>query len=292
VRLYILCIIALCGYLSLAENVRADDIRLFGENSSLTKNYDSEIEKLKKLPKNHILEFTDQNGNQFKFKLVSFLGQGQTTAIFRATPLAAGGFHEDVALRLPIGRYVLGDDEKIPAQPYLNQTLEAYYVLRAGGLEIPEISSYVRNQFIAGELVQHDFNGIDFFVHPERIDPKVLQEADQALEQFAKTTVKFETIGDFEPGQLVYNIREKRWTLLDYRSFTTHKAAFLTRKTVFDDVWFRRGLTDARNQDPRINPPLTTREKDLVSRLSLAVRKERSFVYKAQCLATYLAGSH
>ena len=254
------------------------DLDLFERDGSQARDYDTKISQLRKNPEGTILRFTGDHGEVYRFKLLSFISSGKTTAVFRAKPLSNDlNTPSVVALRVPIGIEVREEGERsIPAQEFINETIQGYSVLAKGGVTIPKMVSHADGQFVASELVPHDFDGVRFFSHPETISPGVLQEADQALEKFAVTLRKFKRIGDFSPDQIVYNAQSKKWTLLDYLERHTERATLFSKETPFDDDGFKKALTDPRKQSKNDRPKLSAREEKLLSRLSQKIHESRS----------------
>jgi hypothetical protein len=237
-----------------------------------------------------ILSFRDGT----RFRVLSYLGQGNVNVIFKVQMIPAQpGVPDVLVLRLPL--FIEGKKTKTPPQEYINSYIDGYAALEKQSISIPKKYKSAYGQYVASEFIESDFNGHDFFESPdalsEKYSPKVLQEAEEALIEFARTTTRFKNIGDFGPGQLVYNIQTKTWTFLDW--FDAHKTARFRlnkqKSTPFNEG-FESDLTVTTNEDgtPAGNRALTSRERRIIDRLQITVLAERKNLTFFRCLVNRL----
>jgi hypothetical protein len=126
---------------------------------------------------------------------------------------------DTVALRVPVN---VGTTDymkvrhETPFREFINRFVDGSRELERAGIRVPAVYARFQDQFVAVEKIESDFNFYDFFKEKVRVSPKVAEEAEEAFYRFAKTTAAFKRIGDFHPGQIVYNIKAKKWILLDF----------------------------------------------------------------------------
>jgi hypothetical protein len=162
-----------------------------------------------------ILEFSD--GAQFEY--IDTLGSGITSAIFKVYDLRLPlEQRKPEALRIPysISLVELKTEELMPMSEFINYYVSGYDLLAKQGLPVPKLRASVAWQYVLTEIIPHNFSGTTFFLKPEEIDKNVLQKAEDALYRFAKLTSQFVFIADFRADQIVYNISEDKWYLLDW----------------------------------------------------------------------------
>ncbi len=221
--------------------------------------------------------------NGARFRIESELGSGATTRVYRARQLTFAGGRPagesaPVALRVPrrsgdiIGVNRHGNAVRAPVSAYINQTVAGHRLLDLEKVPIPELIDSLSGEYVAMELVAHDFTGEDFFLRPERISPRVLADAEEDLRRFARSTGPFTSIGDFKPDQIVYSHEERCWILLDWIDDHASRKIALTRAAIAEDAVFGRAFaaylgTDALGQPRRLAP----REE----RILASLRKER-----------------
>lgn len=102
--------------------------------------------------------------------------------------------------------YTIGIDTMLRSEP----------TLRRGGAAIPKFYRSSPGEYIALEFIPHDFTLHTFLKKPGTVSPEVLAEAEVALKEFARATARLGYIDDFHAGQLVYDKRQRKWTLLDW----------------------------------------------------------------------------
>jgi len=236
-----------------------------------------------------ILKFNDGN----EYEVISYLGEGKVNIVFKVRMIPpTQGVPETLALRLPqISDKPLGP---LPPQHYINSYIDGYDLLEKQGIPVPKKFKSLEGQYVASEFVKNDFNGHDFFTNPEMLakkySPSVLQEAEEALVDFARFTVRFKNIGDFGPSQLVYNIETKTWTLLDW--FDAHQLVRFRlnrQKNHAFSTGFELDLVVTQLEDgTQGSRPLTPRERRIIARLGETVIAERKNLNFYRCYLNLL----
>lgn len=200
--------------LLVALTAQAQEIRLFDAKGNPVANYD-EI-----LAKGNLKvgdEFIFADGS--KFELVKTLGEGGTSKVFAVKPvLPTPGGPAPYALRLrsSVKDIKSRNGSLVSRAEFLTETVQGYPLLKQEGVATPAVKYHYKQQYVLTEIVPHDFDGTEFFHHPENIAKETLRKAEASLERFAESVAKFEKIGDFKPGQLVYNESQDKWFLLDW----------------------------------------------------------------------------
>lgn len=204
------------------------------------------------------LKFPD--GSHFKVK--KYLGEGFVTRVFQVEVLnPKPGEPKEMALRLPMGGGAYYAD-------FINQTQKGYEPLRSEGIAIPKLFRSTQSQYCAMEYIPHDFDGEAFLMNSQRWGPEVAREARAALVEFARQAALMGTIGDFKPEQLVYQIENKRWVLLDW----TGTLKFKPRFDKLEPSFVHNMQLHYQQERQR---PLTREEKKLIDEMKDVIRKER-----------------
>jgi hypothetical protein len=232
-----------------------------------------------------ILKFNDGK----TYQVISYVGEGRVNIVFKVRMVpAAQGIPEPLVIKLP-KIIELKPGEKTPREQ-ITSFIEGYSPLKEAGVPIPTQFGSLPGQYVASEFIENDFDGHTFFVHPELLEkqysPQVVQEAEQAMIEFARTTIRFRSIGDFLPGQMVYNIQKKKWILIDW--FNAHeisKTRLNKQKADTINEKFEADLTLVCDENgvPISNRALTPREKQILSRMRLAITAARKNLAFNEC---------
>lgn len=174
-------------------------VNVFDENGRLLADYTRlNFESGAELPVD-ILRVDDDT----VFKVQRFLGAGNTTKIFSVTKENGT---DEYALRLP------------KSDPhYIYSTNQLYPVLEMYNIPIPKRYTGVESKYILSEVVDISFDLEEFFSKVITSEnQKIIDEAKNALLNFAKKTAMFSDLGDFNGTQVVYSEKNKEWVLLDW----------------------------------------------------------------------------
>ncbi len=168
-------------------------------------------------------------------KVNRFLGAGNTTDIYSVTKI---GEEVEYALRLPKSDF-----------HYIYSTNQLYPILEHYKIKIPKRHTTIDSNFILSEVVEIAFDMKTFFIETiESNDKRIVEEAREALLNFAKDTAMFESIGDFNGTQLVYSKEDKAWLLLDwmnsYELFNPYRNQFLITKENISNLANSRSMSE------------------------------------------------
>lgn len=197
----------------------AAEVELFDSQGIQVSNYKTLLSELKK---DDVLVFDD---SKIKFRFEITLGEGNTTKILKV--YRVGDIkNEAIALRVPLDIGLFSKTEHTYTE-YIKEFGQGVRSLENSGIRIPKVYHSYKDQFVALELIRPEFDlhsyltDSDFNRLIENLPAHTLQEAEEALYKFARTTSSYKTIGDFHSKQLVYDANKKEWVLLDFTS--THR---------------------------------------------------------------------
>ncbi len=219
------------------------------------------------------------------------LGKGNTTLILKVYDNEK---KKEYALRLPHGNEKMNYDI-MDGKRYLNYSYEGYQELLDSELPIPKIHSYHKGSYMVVDMVDHDFTMQTFFARNEYIDLDLKMKAVESLKEFAKKVSIFETIGDFHFEQLVYSIKNDKWTLLDWAS--PHKLARITgSEIIFKEEHLMRNnfmmkengellrVENSNGKNVAVHRPITDFEKNTFDELREIIENERSIISASDAL--------
>ncbi|WP_372655898.1 hypothetical protein [Halobacteriovorax sp.] len=255
------------------------DLRLFNENGRLDDYFSKSILSGDLKPDEKIYLFN----KEVIFKEI--LGKGNTTLILKVYDNEK---KKEYALRLPHGNEKMNYDI-MDGKRFINYTYEGYQELLDSNLPIPEIHSYHKGSYMVVDLVDHDFSMQTFFARNEYIDSDLKMKALSSLKEFARKVSIYETIGDFHFEQLVYSIKNDKWTLLDWAS--QHQLARVVgSEIVFKEEHLMRNnfmmkengeLLRRENENGKnvaIHRPISDFEKNSFDQLREIIQNERSII--------------
>lgn len=178
---------------------------LFLPNGEQTKNYYKilDTDKLKEGERIYVSE-----DKYFIYK--EKLGQGGVTLVLKVLMPTT---KEEVALRLPYSQL-----KKLNrARANIDYFAWGDYLLERQNINKPKILEHVDSQYNVVELIPHSFTLNDLVASKQgTYSNKIKSEATHALAAFYKSLAGFEDLSDFNPDQLVYNHKEKKWYLIDW----------------------------------------------------------------------------
>lgn len=186
---------------------------------------------LSNLKEGDVISFT----NQKRFKIKKFLGSGNTTMILELEGSPPR------AIRLP-------KNSGSHSKEFTYGELLDSFVKGARYLEENAVPSVKIHESLAQEYAIVDKVNVDFtfgeFLKNNDISESDRKKMIEEFYSFAKKTARLEKIGDFHPGQLVYD--GKKWIVLDWTS-SNSKVIFddakmvLESPSVFIEKWYGAG---------------------------------------------------
>lgn len=255
------------------------DLHLFKENGKLDDYFSKPILSgtLKTDEKIYLFE------KEVIFKEI--LGKGNTTLILKVYDNEK---KKEYALRLPHGNEKMNYDI-MDGKRFINYTYDGYQELLDSNLPIPEIHSYHKGSYMVVDVVDHDFSMQTFFARNEYIDLDLKMKALNSLKEFARKVAIYEKIGDFHFEQLVYSIKNDKWTLLDWAS--PHQLArVIGSEIVFKEEHLMRNnfmmkengellrIENENGKNVPIHRPITDFEKNAFDELREIIENERSII--------------
>jgi len=196
-------------FLASASAFGDEAVRLFRNRLPVIgpmKEYDSQVQKLA----GKTVEFS--NGK--KLKLGERLGSGKTTVIYELAD------DPTKVVRLALNRESLSEN-------YLKSTWNGYSVLKQYDAPVVQLFENLSGEYVIAERVGPMISFDNFFKHLDgralsdwdvTIDDELARKMTRAFETFAGKTAAFNGIGDFYDDQLVYDLKNERWVILDWTS--------------------------------------------------------------------------
>jgi len=211
-------------YFGIAFGYSKDAILLFDEAGEYKNNYNELVLDLKSYD---IVQMPDGK----KFKVLQKIFSGKTTAVLRVVPIGhayAGLPGEEYILRIPRGK-----EWKTIYNFYLKSSPD----LAKTQLNIPKFF-YADKKYVVTENIEHSFNGKEFLEDSSSIKKQHSKELwDKAalkLKEFAKANSHIIYVGDFKADQLIYDLKNEKWRLIDWKEGLSKYEGVDMRKHLFD----------------------------------------------------------
>ena len=211
-------------YFGIAFGYAKDAILLFNESGEYKNNYNELILDLKSYD---IVQMPDGK----KFKILQKYFSGKTTAVLKVVPMGHAYANlpgEEYILRLPRGK-----EWQTMHNFYLKSTSE----LASTQLNIPKFF-HADKKYIVVENIEHGFNAKEFledsFSIKEKHSKELWDQAASKLKEFAKANSQIIHVGDFNAKQLIYDLKNEKWRLIDWKEgFSRYEGVNMT-KHLFD----------------------------------------------------------
>jgi hypothetical protein len=262
---------------------QADTYQLFDQHKQAHRNYETIIAK--DLRAGDVLRFS--NGQEFYFN--HKLGKGFTTVVLAVREMQNGQpVGELLALRVPVSDKFLGQSRmNLKVRMFVDKFYDGYDLLVEKGVAVPKLHGHLSEEYnlvdlitsdMSVDLITSEMNGFDFFAHPEKFSGDLLQVAELALYDFAKSVAMFENIGDFKAEQLIYVVKENRWMLVDWTDnhvlLHTRAGGIIVQHHPFDTI-FEKYLRESGHGSDRIVRQVTAREVKILKRIDAIIKAER-----------------
>lgn len=145
------------------------------------------------------------------------LGRGNTSAILK---VKREGSETSFALRVPQTSEIKSTPESV--LKYLNGFIDGHSELELMGIRVPQLYQSRAGQFALTSIENIDFSLSEIFNPMSGLDSELREKAKNSLKRFVRSSIMYQTIGDFHYEQLVYSIEKDEWVLIDWDHFHRH----------------------------------------------------------------------
>lgn len=181
---------------------------------------------------------------EYKFTYLESLGAGTSSKLLKVKLLEPNHLVGEFALRIPLNNDYYNQSQTLLTREFMELHNKGTAALQESGIAIADTLLHEKETFMLHNIVEHDFNLGVFLQKEKYIESKVsTSKVTKALVDFAKQTYLFENIADFHPGQLVYSIKDNKWTLLDWSESHIMADSSLTNEHIFNSKLFKKYLS-------------------------------------------------